>query len=180
MVLITIEGRPNESIQLVDGCNTELVEKKLLNAFGPGLLKQGGKIVISDSLSGDYTYHLTESKLLSYNFVQVLIFCLIDQNKGYTCTVHSGRQKVTTRVYSYDQLVDFVLDQWSIFVFQKFALYVDSISDESQLFEDLSLLSNKQNNKIIVKSLIRGFSEIDDLTVLKQINGEFTFYHSNQ
>ena len=49
-----------EEISCVDSSNTAIVQIQLRNAYGPGLLKQGGMLVTSEILpAGDYEYHLT-------------------------------------------------------------------------------------------------------------------------
>ncbi len=59
-MLVTIKIRGQEDILYADGSNTVIVKADLRNAYGPGLLKQGGMGVTSEILpAGDYEYHLT-------------------------------------------------------------------------------------------------------------------------
>ena len=57
---VTIKIPGQEDILYADGSNTATVKTDLRNAYGPGLLKQGGMGVTSEIIpAGDYEYHLT-------------------------------------------------------------------------------------------------------------------------
>ena len=60
MVHITINGRPGESIDYADGGNTILIKDDLYRAFGPGMLKQNNLGVLTETLTGNYEYHLSQ------------------------------------------------------------------------------------------------------------------------
>lgn len=91
---------------------------------------------------------------------------------SFSCVVLSGKKKITVEVASYEELVDNILESWSIFVFQKFILYVDFAKDEFELKPDLKFLSKDKVNKVIVKNCSKGFSKnITEQAVLKNING---------
>lgn len=91
---------------------------------------------------------------------------------NYSCTIHSGKSKINVQVATYEALVDCILETWTIFVFQKFSVYVDSAKDELELKPDLKLLSKDKDNKVIVRNCSKGFSKnITEQAVLKNING---------
>jgi hypothetical protein len=60
MVRIAILGIVADALECSEGANTEVVEKKLLQGFGKGILKRDGALVLSETLlAGDYEYHVT-------------------------------------------------------------------------------------------------------------------------
>lgn len=60
MVRISIVGTgETKPVVFPDGSNTETVEKKLLRRFGAGGLERDGVGIITDTLTGDYEYHVT-------------------------------------------------------------------------------------------------------------------------
>lgn len=59
MVRITIVGREVDPVSYPENSNTEAVVKKLIAAFGPGLLIKDGEGVLSETLSGTYEFRVT-------------------------------------------------------------------------------------------------------------------------
>lgn len=58
MVRISIVGA-GETAEYLDGSNTKAVQETLLGAFGKGILMQNGLGIVSETLTGDYQYHVT-------------------------------------------------------------------------------------------------------------------------
>jgi hypothetical protein len=65
MVRIIIVGRDADPVECLENAKTEAVEKRLIVAFGPGLLKRGRVLVTDETLSGDCEFHVT-GKIFSY------------------------------------------------------------------------------------------------------------------
>ncbi len=63
MVRITIVGREVAPVNCPEGCNADAVEKRLIAAYGPGLLKRGDDMVVTETLTGDYDFHITGNLL---------------------------------------------------------------------------------------------------------------------
>lgn len=61
MVRITIVGRiSRDPVSYDEGSNTKAVKDDLINGIGKGILTRNGVGVLSDTLTGDYEFHLTE------------------------------------------------------------------------------------------------------------------------
>jgi hypothetical protein len=65
-VTVVIVGKAAHPVDFPDNSDIERVGKSLVVAFGPGLLKRDGLVVVTDTLSGDYEFHLT-GKIFSYH-----------------------------------------------------------------------------------------------------------------
>ncbi len=73
MVRITIVGRGDASVEECDeGVNADAVKRNLIDAYGPGLLKRGNRMVVSETLSGDYEFHV-KGKIFSLHCLFLLI-----------------------------------------------------------------------------------------------------------
>ncbi len=71
MVKITIVGRDGAPINYPENSNAEAVKKRLIAAFGPGLLMRDGEGIVSETLSGEYEFHVT-GKIFSSHYLFLL------------------------------------------------------------------------------------------------------------
>lgn len=70
MVRISIVGAgETKPVVFPDGSATEAVEKKLVIRFGAGGLERDGVGVLSETLTGDYEYHVTSNTAGGSKFI---------------------------------------------------------------------------------------------------------------
>lgn len=74
MVRITIVGREVSPITCSEGSNTKAVKDDLIGAFGPGLLKKGEDLVFTETLSGEYEFHMTGKFFPTSLFVSFFLY----------------------------------------------------------------------------------------------------------
>ena len=73
-VTVVIVGKAAPPVDFLDNSDIEKVRHSLVVAYGPGLLKRDGVVVLTDTLSGNYEFHLT-GKIFSYHtsFFSIII-----------------------------------------------------------------------------------------------------------